>query len=379
MNKTEREFQVFIKPAGASCNLRCSYCYYLEKAGLYKGEGIAVMPDHILEKYIHDHLEATTDSNVFFSWHGGEPMLAGIDFYKRAISFQQKHNSERKHIMNGMQTNATLVDDEWCRFLAANNFYMGVSIDGPEDIHNSYRKAGNGTGSFSETIRGYMLLKKYNVQTEILTVVSSTNAILPAEVYGFLKSLGSPFLTFLPLVERVAKDSGKVSIASVKPMDFGNFLCAVFDEWVTEDIGSIKIQVIEEALRTAFMQDHTLCIFKRNCGGVPVVEKNGDFYSCDHFVDVEHLVGNIVDTSLALMLDSPKQEAFGAAKSGMLPGYCLKCEVLDMCNGECPKNRFIKTPEGDPGLNYLCSGYRYFFNHIKPFVDAVSDEYKKSR
>ncbi len=377
LNKNNREFQVFVKPVGASCNLRCSYCYYLEKAGLYKGEGIALMPDNILEKYIHDHLEASTDSTVFFSWHGGEPMLAGIDFYKRALSYQEKHNRGNKLIVNGMQTNATLVDDEWCRFLAGNNFYMGVSIDGPENLHNSFRKAGNGTDTFSETLNGYRLLKKYNIQTEILTVVSSANARRPAEVYRFLKSLDSPFLTFLPLVERITSNPGEVSEASVEPGEFGHFLCTVFDEWVSEDIGNIKIQIIEEAVRTAFGQDHTLCIFKKTCGGVPVVERNGDFYSCDHYVDGEHLVGNVKETALTSMLDSPQQEAFGEAKSVTLPGYCLECEVLDMCNGECPKNRFIDTPEGEPGLNYLCTGYRHFFNHIRPFVNAVSTEWKR--
>jgi uncharacterized protein len=337
------------------------------------------MTDDTLEKYISDHIEATTDDHIFFSWHGGEPTLAGQGFYKKAISLQKKYNTLNRTIANGLQTNATLLDEEWCRFLAANNFYVGVSIDGPDQFHNINRLSKNGKDTFNETLKGYLLLKKHNVATEILTVVNSDNVNHPREVYGFLRSLGSPFITFLPLVERDPASVTGASHSSVDAEAFGNFLITVFDEWLSNDIGSIKIQVIEEATRTAFGQDHTLCIFRERCGGVPVVEHNGDFYSCDHYVDGDHLVGNINESSLSALLDSKAQKSFGEAKQESLPRYCRECEVLNMCNGECPKNRFIPTPEGEPGLNYLCTGYRLFFNHIRPFVDAVSDEWEKNK
>lgn len=379
MKSGTREFQVFVKPAGAKCNLGCLYCYYLRKADLYGAGNISSMPDDTLEKYISDHIEATTDDQIFFSWHGGEPTLAGIGFYKKAVSLQKKYNKGNRTIVNGMQTNATLLDEEWCRFFAANNFYIGVSIDGPVQFHNINRLSKTGKGTFNETLKGYSLLKKYNIATEILAVVNAHNVNHSLTVYGFLRSLGSPYITFLPLVERVPSGPAGVSDSSVDADSFGNFLISIFDEWVNKDIGIIKIQVIEEATRTAFGQDHTLCIFKERCGGVPVVEHNGDFYSCDHFVDKDHLVGNINEASLSDLLDSRAQKSFGEAKKKSLPSYCLECEVLNMCNGECPKNRFINTPAGEPGLNYLCSGYRRFFNHIRPFVDAVSDEWKRNQ
>ena len=378
MTKATREFQVFVKPVGALCNLGCQYCYYLKTAGLYKPGGLAVMSDEMLERYIISHLDASPGDTVFFSWHGGEPTLAGIDFFRKAISLQKRHNRTGLNILNGIQTNATLLDDEWCSFFAENRFYTGVSIDGPEDLHNRFRLSKSGRPSFRDTMNGYLLLRKYNVATELLTVVNSLNVKHPLEVYRFLKDLGSPFLTFLPLVERVGGTGQRVSDNSVPPDEFGNFLTTIFDEWIEKDIGNIKVQIIEEATLTAFSQDHTLCIFKKTCGAVPVVELNGDFYSCDHYVNGEHLAGNISGTSLAELLESKAQRAFGNAKYDTLPRYCLECEVLEMCNGECPKNRFIKTPEGDSGLNYLCSGYRQFFNHIKPFVDAVSDQWKGS-
>ena len=379
MKNNTREFQVFVKPVGAKCNLGCLYCYYLQKSDLYGAGSISRMKDDILEKYITGHIEATTEDHIFFSWHGGEPTLAGLDFYKKVVSLQERHNTAGRRIMNGLQTNATLLDKEWCRFLAGNNFYVGVSIDGPGKFHNINRLSKNGKDTLNATLKGYRLLKEYNVATEILTVVNSHNADHPHQVYGFLKSLSPPFITFLPLVERDASGITGASDSSVGAEAFGKFLVAVFDEWVTSDIGSIKIQVIEEATRTAFGQDHTLCIFKERCGGVPVVEHNGDFYSCDHYVDSDHLVGNINESSLSALLDSKPQIDFGEAKQKSLPRYCLECEVLNMCNGECPKNRFITTPSGEPGLNYLCTGYRLFFNHIRPFVDAVSDEWKRNQ
>lgn len=332
------------------------------------------MPEKVLEKYIIDHFEAAGGNEYFFSWHGGEPMIAGLEFYKRAVALQKKHKPPGSIVTNGIQTNATLIDDEWCRFFSDENFYVGVSIDGPEDLHNKGRITAAGGGSFSKAIAGYEKLRKHGVRNEILCVVSTINASYPLEIYRFLRGLGAQYMTFLPLVVR-----NETGSASVDPDLFGSFLCNIFDEWLTEDIGKIRIQVIEESIGTVFSNDHTLCIFKKICGGVPVVERNGDFYSCDHFVDERYLVGNIKSSTLSELLDSEAQRDFGEAKFKTLPQYCLKCEVLDMCNGECPKNRFIFTPGGEPGLNYLCRGYRKFFNHIRPFTEAVAAEWKSDK
>jgi uncharacterized protein len=377
MDQPSREFQAFVKPVGAECNLRCSYCYYIKKAELCKNTGLIRMTVEILEKYIIQQIEASTETDISFSWHGGEPALAGLDFFRQVVNVQQKFKPSGRNIINGIQTNATLLNDDWCKFLASEGFFVGVSIDGPEELHNKFRVSKDNTGSFKKTLNGYELLIKHNVKTELLTVVNAGNVFSPLEVYRFLRQLGSKYMTFLPLVERdPGSDSGASSI-SVQPEAFGSFLSIIFDEWVAEDIGRMKIQIIEEAARTAFNQDHTLCIFKKTCGGVPVVEHNGDFFSCDHYVDEEHLIGNINERLLSEMLDSDRQNAFGQAKRTTLPQYCLDCEVIDMCNGECPKNRFIKTLSGEPGLNYLCRGYKSFFNHVKPFVNTIADEWRK--
>ncbi len=377
MNKPSREFQVFVKPAGAQCNLRCRYCYYLDKKDLYRRNGIIHMTDEVLEKYIIEVVEASTEDPVFFSWHGGEPTLAGIDFFRRAVKLQKRFALAGRRILNGIQTNATLLNDEWCRFFSDEGFLVGVSVDGPEYLHNSSRQFSDGKGSFKKTLAGYELLRQHNVPAELLTVVSAVNASHPLEVYRFLKSLGPEYITFLPLVQREPLNDNGVTTESVLPEAFGSFLVKIFDEWVAWDIGRIKIQVIEEAARTAFNQEHTLCIFKKTCGGVPVVEHNGDFYSCDHFVDSDHLIGNITETPIAGLLDDERQIEFGLKKLNALPEFCITCEVREMCNGECPRNRFINTPDGKPGLNYLCAGYKMFFNHVTPFVRAIAEEWKK--
>jgi uncharacterized protein len=329
------------------------------------------MTDEILEKYIINHIEASTDKVIMFSWHGGEPTLAGIDFFKKAVRLQTKHLPEGYKIINGIQTNGILLDDTWCSFLSHENFLTGISIDGPQEFHDRYRLSAAGGSTFSQVMRGYELLKRYNITTEILCVLNSHNTRHPLTVYDFFRQIGAEYMTFLPLVEQRTDELSGVSPASADPLDYGNFLIKVFDEWAVKDIGKVRIQIFEEVARTAFRQEHTLCIFKVNCGGVPVVEHNGDFYSCDHFVDKEHLLGNIRDISLVELLDSPEQKTFGEAKSLKLPRFCRECGVLDMCNGECPKNRFISTPEGEPGLNYLCPGYRLFFNHCQPFINAL--------
>jgi uncharacterized protein len=364
-------FQIFIKPVGAICNLGCTYCYYLNKIDFYQGDGSFRMSDDILEKYIKQHIETSYDEPVFFSWHGGEPLLAGIDFYRKAVALQKKYLPPGRSAINGIQTNGTLIDDEWCRFFKTEKFILGISIDGPEYYHNKHRLTTTGEPTLSWVLKGFGLLREYGIASEVLCVVSFHNSGNPLEIYNFIKGLGARYITFLPLVERDYSKASGVSDKSVKPEDFGRFLSVIFDEWTEHDIGRIKIQIFEEALRRAFNQEHTLCIFKTECGGVPVVEHNGDFYSCDHYVDSEHLIGNIKDTTLSDLLESPRQKEFGMAKSKTLPCYCIDCDVRDMCNGECPKNRFILTPDGEPGLNYLCAGYKLFFNHCMPFIEVL--------
>jgi uncharacterized protein len=371
MSKNSREFQVFVKPVGAQCNLSCQYCYYRVTSDLDQSEVLPMMPYATLEKYVIQLIAATAGKNIFFSWHGGEPTLAGLDFFRRAVSLQKKHKPE------GIQTNATLINDDWCKFLSEERFLVGVSIDGPERLHNKFRVSKSLRGSFRKTMGGLEMLRKNGLQPELLTVVNADNVNYPTEIYRFLKSLGSEYLTFLPLVKEVRSTSSGVSPISVPAGSFGIFLSTIFDEWVSGDIGRIKIQIIEEAARTAFKQEHTLCIFKESCGGVPVVEHNGNFYSCDHYVNKEHLIGNINTMSLSEMLESTEQINFGIAKHATLPQYCIDCEVINMCNGECPRNRFLYTPSGEPGLNYLCSGYKRFFTHIRPFVDAISIEWSQ--
>ncbi len=399
------EFQVFVKPVSGRCNLRCNYCYYVEHDDQVNAPYGLRMKDEILAEYIRNHIAASGGKDLFFSWHGGEPTLAGIDFYRRAAEIEKSIAPPGCRILNGIQTNATLIDAEWARFFKEEGFHIGVSLDGPERFHNSHRRRADSRGSFDDVMRGLGALRDYSVPHEILCVVNSENVKAPLEVYRFFRDLGAEYITFLPLVER--SDSQSVTMArrkdllrglmmepgnpptdslagqtrggkelvtgrSVKPREFGNFLCAVFDEWIARDIGSIKIQIFEEALRSAFGQEHTLCIFRPVCGAVPVVEINGDFYSCDHYVNEEYRIGNIMESSLTSLLDDPRQKAFGEAKEKSLPRYCLECEVLEMCNGECPRNRFINTPDGEAGLNYLCEGYRHFFNHCRPFINEVA-------
>ena len=371
------DFQIFIKPVGARCNLKCSYCYYLGTSDIYNRDIKPVMNDETLENCIKQQFDASSGDTVLFTWHGGEPLLAGVDFYKKALSFQKKHLPQGKVFLNGIQTNGTLITNEWCDFFAANGFVVGISMDGPAIFHNTMRLTANQGGSFEKTLDGYGLLREYGISTEILCVVSSVNVRHPFTVYDFFKSLGTKHVTFLPLVEEKHMEAGQVTEASVPALEFGLFLAAIFDTWIKNDIGIVKIQIFEEALRTAFNQEHSLCIFKERCGGVPVIEHNGDFYPCDHFVGKDRLLGNMNEHSLDFFLNHPVQKIFGNAKTDTLPSYCMKCEVRKMCNGECPKNRFINTPDGASGLNYLCEGYRYFFNHCKPFIDSVAAEWHK--
>lgn len=378
MKKVFREFQIFAKPVGAACNLRCKYCYYLEKRTLYPGGRSLIMSDEILERYIIQHIAATTDETVFFSWHGGEPLQAGLETFRKIVALQKKHKPPDRKVINGIQTNGTLVNAKWASFLSSENFIVGISIDGPGELHNRYRKTPERKPTLHKALEGFEILRNHGILCEVLCVVHTGNVKYPLVVYNFFKDLGTKYLTFLPLVEKLPGKDSNVSQASVPSDEFGQFLCAIFDEWIAKDIGNVKIQVFEEAIRPAFKQEHTLCIFKEKCGGVPVMELNGDFYSCDHFVDSDHLVGNITEGTIADFLDSEKQRRFGEAKLTSLPDFCKQCEVRQMCNGECPKNRFISTPDGEPGLNYLCSGYKTFFKHCRPFVESIAVAWKNS-
>ena len=372
MAKAARDFQVFVKPGGAVCNLECRYCYYLGKERLYPESRSFRMPDDLLEAYIVQHIEAAPDEIIRFSWHGGEPTVLGLDFFRKITALQGKHRPSRRTIANGLQTNGVLLDEEWGRFLAAEGFAVGLSLDGPPDMHDPYRVGKDGRPTHERAMRGYELLRKHGVPTDILCVVNAANVRFPTDVYRFFKRIGVSFVSFLPLVKPPTDIRPGAGSDSVPAEAWGDFLCAVFDEWVSGDIGRIKVQIFEEAARTAFKQEHSLCIFRPVCGDVPVVEHNGDFYSCDHFVDAEHRLGNILETPLADLLESPAQRAFGQAKLKTLPRTCLNCEVRDMCNGECPKNRFLRTADGEEGMNVLCAGYRRFFNHCRPFVDEVA-------
>lgn len=372
MTQASRQFQVFAKPIGPACNLGCHYCYYLPKQALWGPGEPFRMPDDVLERYIAQHIAACPDPEIHFSWHGGEPCLLGVDYFEKIVALQRKHCPPGRRIVNGIQTNGTLLDEAWCRFMAAEGFAVGISLDGPPSLHDSHRVTRDGRPTHAQALRGYRLLQRYRVASEILCVVNADNVRHPLAVYRFFKQIGAQYLTFLPFVEPQPDAEGGVSPRSVPPAAFGAFLCAIFDEWKSRDIGRIKVQIFEEAVRTAFGQGHTLCVLSQCCGNVPVVEHNGDFYSCDHFVDSAHRLGNIMDTPLVDLLESPAQRAFGQAKLDGLPGMCRTCAVREMCNGGCPKDRFCHTPDGEPGLNYLCAGYRQFFTHCRPFVDAVA-------
>jgi uncharacterized protein len=370
MAEASREFQVFAKPAGSVCNLACRYCYYAGK-DVHGKDGSFAMPDDILEEYIRQHVDASPSPEVRFSWHGGEPTVLGLDYFRKIVAIQRKYGRPGRNIANGIQTNATLLDEEWCRFLAAEGFSAGVSLDGPAELHDQCRVTVNGAPTHERAMRGYALLRQHNVPCDMLCVVHAGNVLYPIEVYRFLKGIGARYIGFLPLVE--AASGGRGASGLTVPSDaFGHFLCAIFDEWLDRDIGRVKVQIFEEAVATAAGREHGLCVFRKTCGDIPVVEHNGDFFSCDHFVDAGHRLGNIMETPLVELLESPGQRAFGQAKADRLPRFCKTCEVLEMCNGGCPKDRTSRTPDGEEGLNYLCAGYKRFFTHCRPFVAQVA-------
>jgi len=377
MVKASREFQVFAKPVGSICNLDCHYCYYLKKEHLYPDGESFRMPDDILEEYIIQHINASPNPVISFSWHGGEPTVLGLDYFRKIVALQRKHQPSSRRITNGMQTNGTLLDEEWCRFLTEEGFAVGLSLDGPKELHDRYRVTKDHKPTYEQTMRGYRLLQQHRIYCDILCVVNAHNVRYPTEVYRFFKQIKAQYVTFLPMVDPQPDAESGVSHITVSAEAWGVFLCTIFDEWKSRDIGMVKVQIFEEAARTAFGQEHSLCIFRPTCGDVPVIEHNGDFFSCDHFVDAEHCLGNIRETPLVDLLESPAQRAFGQAKLETLPRYCRECEVRAMCNGGCPKNRFLQTPDGEAGLNYLCAGYKRFFTHCQPFVAEIATLWRR--
>jgi uncharacterized protein len=372
MVKAALEFQIFVKPIGSICNLDCQYCYYLKKEELYPAGKSLRMSDPVLEEYLIQHIAAFPGPVVHFSWHGGEPTLLGVDYFRKIVALQRKHKPPGMRITNGIQTNGTLLNEEWARFFAKEGFAVGLSLDGPEEMHDSYRRTKDRNPTYKRVMEGYQLLQHHRISCNFLCVVHARNVHRPIEVYRFFKQLGARYLEFLPLVEPQPGKEGGVSLRTVPAEAWGNFLCTIFDEWMSRDIEQVRVQMFEETARVAFGEEHALCIFRKTCGDVPVIEHNGDFYSCDHFVDPEHRLGNIREAPLVDFLESPDQRAFGQAKFASLPRYCRRCEVLPMCYGGCPKDRFLKTPDGEAGLNYLCAGFQRFFNHSRPFVAQLS-------
>ena len=373
-----REFQVFAKPAGPACNLDCRYCYYLKKRDLYPGTSVYRMPEPLLEEYIRQHIAASPAAEVTFSWHGGEPAVLGVDFFSTVVALQRKHTPPGRRVINGIQTNGVLIDEEWGRFLAEEHFGVGLSLDGPADLHDGYRVNRGGEPTHAHAMRAWEILRRHGIPCDILCVVHDRNVRRPLQVYRFIREMGASYLGFLPIIERVAGSATAVTPESVPPAAFGEFLSTIFDEWIRGDVHRIMVQMFDEAARPSMGLDHSLCIFRPTCGELPVLEHNGDFYSCDHFVNPEHRIGNILETPLVELLDSPAQLAFGNAKRDRLPAMCRRCEFLKMCNGGCPKDRFLTTPEGEPGLNYLCAGFQRFFAHCRRHFERMGENTKPS-
>jgi uncharacterized protein len=387
-------YHIMAKPYGPICNLNCTYCYYLEKINLYaSGSSQFRMSDEVLEAYIRQFIQAQPAEHVSFSWQGGEPTLLGIPFFERVLELQRIH-ANGKIIDNALQTNGTLIDDAWGDFLARNKFLVGVSIDGPEELHDAYRLDKGGKPTFARVVSGIEVLKKHGVEFNTLTVINRKNSYHPHEVYSFLKQIGSKFLQFLPVVEQqasepdpnglvllkpFARQKTSVSEWSVESLQFGKFLSSVFDEWVRSDVGRIFVQTFDVALESWAQVPQSLCVFAPKCGLALAVEHNGDLYSCDHFVYPENRLGNILDKPISSLAASRQQARFAEAKLIGLPADCKQCDVRFACNGECPKHRFTASASGEYGLNYLCAGYKHFFHHIDPYMRFMANELRLNR
>ena len=390
-NPFAKPLYVMLKPAGAHCNLACKYCYYLEKNKLYPTAQRHLMSDEMLEQFTREYIEAQTMNQVLFTWHGGEPLLRSIDFYRKALSLQQKYAGSRR-IDNVIQTNGTLLTDEWCEFFAQNHWLVGISIDGQQPDHDHYRLTAAGKPSWKKVMQGIKLLKKHGVEWNAMAVVNAYNVNHPLEFYRFFKENGCQFLQFTPIVERLTrhedgrtlasladKDEISLSEASVAPEQWGYFLCAIFDEWVRKDVGKIFVEIFDCTLANWMGISPGICAYSKECGHAGVMEHNGDVYSCDHFVFPEYKLGNIRDHSLIDMLYGEQQQEFSRLKHSSLPRQCKECDMEFACHGECPKNRFMKDKYGDSGLNYLCPGYYHYYQHVAPYMDYMKQELMSQR
>ena len=377
---------VMLKPAGAHCNLACKYCYYLEKNNLYQNSHRHLMSDEMLEQFTREYIEAQTMPQVLFTWHGGEPLMRSIDFYKKALALQKKY-AHGKQIDNVIQTNGTLLTDEWCEFFAKNHWLVGISIDGPQEYHDHYRVTPAGKPSWEKVMQGIQLLKKHRVEWNAMAVVNAYNAEHPLEFYHFFRDNGCQYLQFTPIVERLTEhedgrtlaslaDDREIPLAdaSVTPQQWGNFLCTIFDDWVRHDVGKTFVEIFDCTLANWMGVLPGICAYSKECGHAGVMEHNGDVYSCDHFVFPEYKLGNIRELSLIDMLYGEKQQTFSRLKHTSLPRQCKECDMEFACHGECPKNRFEKDKYGEPGLNYLCQGYYQYYSHVAPYMDFMKRE-----
>ena len=385
-------FNIMIKPAGSLCNLDCNYCYYLDKAEIYGGKE-PVMTLEMLETCIREYIAANDVQEVMFNWHGGEPLVLGLDFYRKAVALEQKYAGD-KIIRNTIQTNGTLLTQEWASFFRDNDFLVGISVDGPQDIHDKYRKDKGGAPTFDKVMRGVSLLYRSNVQYNTMTTVNHASEGRGLEVYEFLKSIGSRYMQFMPVVEHVKYPAGKngkplkyarphivdpseegASIApwSVGSMAFGKFMCEIFDSWVLADVGRYFVNLFDAALARWCGVMPGTCAYAETCGVNSVIEHNGDVYPCDHFVYPQYRLGNILENDLRTMMTSQEQVRFGISKRNSLPGRCVRCRYRFACNGECPKHRFNVTESGQTGLNALCDGYFMFYSHVEPYMDKMKE------
>ncbi len=382
-SEAPRAFHVMAKPTGSACNLRCGYCFFLKKEQLYPGSRFR-MTDEVHEAYIRQLFEAHHVPQVTVAWQGGEPTLMGLDFFRRSIELQKKHQRPGTQIENTFQTNGILLDDAWCRFFSENGFLVGLSLDGPRDLHDAYRKDRGGKGTFDRVVSAARLLQRHKVEFNILCTVNANNSRRPLDVYRFFRDeLGARYIQFIPIVERANEtgyqEGSAVTDRSVEPLEYGRFLTAIFDAWVKRDVGSTFILNFDGALAGWLGMAGTVCIFGPTCGLGVALEHNGDLYSCDHFVEPNYYLGNIMKTPLAELVASAKQREFGRNKRDTLPHYCLECKFLHVCNGECPKNRFVEAPDGEPGLNYLCAGLKAFFEHTDKSMRVMADLIRQNR
>lgn len=361
-------FHIMTKPRGAICNLDCKYCYFLKKETLFPGSNFR-MSDQVLEEYINQYIRTQPQPEVSFAWQGGEPTLMGVDFFRKAVELQAKHRRPGMRILNSLQTNAITLDEEWCEFFRDHHFLIGVSLDGPQELHDHYRVDKGGAPSFHRVMQGIDLLQKHSVAFNILTTVHAANEDHPIRVYEFLRDeIAARYLQFIPIVERENatgyQEGHAVTDRSITAAKYGEFLITIFDQWVRNDVGRVFVQIFDVALAAWSGDPAGLCVFEETCGRALAIEHEGSVYSCDHYVEPKFHLGNIMDIPLAEIVVGADQRKFGEAKRKTLPQYCLDCEVRFVCNGGCPKNRIIQSPNGEAGLNYLCEGYRAFFNHI---------------